>query len=211
MILALAVRAAPSLTALLPRDGELPPGFPTEMLTDVPSEPAAFPDPGTVGGFDPMTPLDTSPPWWWVLGAAIVGLGALVIVGTIVVRGIRYAAATPVTTRARCVAKRTHVSGGGTSTSSSTWYYVTLQLPDGSRRELTCSGRTYGLVAEGDEGLATTRADVLKDFYRDRAAPAPVTTPDPVRPAPSTPAPATPSAATPTTPTAGPVIAPPLY
>ena len=51
---------------------------------------------------------------------------------------------------AEIVSKRTEVSGGERSTS--TTYYATFELPGSERKELKISGRDYGQFAEGDWG-----------------------------------------------------------
>ena len=51
---------------------------------------------------------------------------------------------------ATVVSKRTEVSGGEKSTSTS--YFATFELPFGARKELEVSGREYGQLAEGDRG-----------------------------------------------------------
>ena len=55
--------------------------------------------------------------------------------------------------RARIVAKRSHVWGGGDDFPTSTTYYVTFEFADdGSRCELVVPDKEFGLMAEGDEG-----------------------------------------------------------
>lgn len=96
------------------------------------------------------------------------------VVVAMILRLVKYAAAPTEQGEATIVAKRTEVTGGSTThgvdgashRSSSTWYHVTLQYADGSRREFDCSGRNYGLWVEGDRGLATWKDTVLKDFQR---------------------------------------------
>jgi len=50
--------------------------------------------------------------------------------------------------------------------SSRTYYYITLEFDDGSRREYLDVKRLYGLVAEGDTGYAATQGDWIVDFQR---------------------------------------------
>ncbi|MFH5187338.1 DUF2500 domain-containing protein [Paenibacillus sp. TAB 01] len=75
---------------------------------------------------------------------------------------------------AKVVAKRmdvrNHANQDNTafpSTSSSrTYYYITLEFDDGSRREFLDVKRLYGLVVEGDTGYAATQGDWIVDFQR---------------------------------------------
>lgn len=80
--------------------------------------------------------------------------------------------------RAKVVGKRTQVTGhtqmhghnGGSNmhhNSTSTRYYVTFELEDRQRMELSANGRQYGLLAEGDIGLLTYQREWFKDFERD--------------------------------------------
>jgi hypothetical protein len=81
---------------------------------------------------------------------------------------------------AKVVGKRTQVTGhthmhghghaGGHNihhNSTSTRYYVTFEMEDRQRMELTANGRQYGLLAEGDTGLLTYQGEWFKDFVRD--------------------------------------------
>ena len=70
------------------------------------------------------------------------------------------------------VAKRTDVSyhrhanagdmsgAHGFHTTSSTTYYVTFQVESGDRMELHVSGSEYGMLAEGDTGRLTAKANL---------------------------------------------------
>ena len=110
------------------------------------------------------------------VGVLVVAVFASVI-GSLVYRGLRYAAASPQSAPAVCIGKRTKVSGGGGTgevhSGSSTWYGATFQFADGSRRELDLSGRDYGLLAEGDRGMLTWRDTVFKGLDRSQASLAP--------------------------------------
>ena len=75
--------------------------------------------------------------------------------------------ARPVATEdAKLVAKRTEVSGGKNSTS--TTYYATFELASGERAESKISGRDYGLFAEGDRGQLTHQGTRFMGFDRQR-------------------------------------------
>ena len=68
--------------------------------------------------------------------------------------------------RAALVAdERTHVSGGG-NTSSRTRYYVTLEFPDGQRDEVYTLGKTAGEISPGDLGVAYLEDRLLVAFER---------------------------------------------
>ena len=54
--------------------------------------------------------------------------------------------------------KRTHVWGGGNTSSANTSYYITFEFENGERQEFMVSGKVYGEVAPGDTGTLTGRA-----------------------------------------------------
>ncbi|MCM3782674.1 DUF2500 domain-containing protein [Neobacillus mesonae] len=56
------------------------------------------------------------------------------------------------------------------SHSSKTYYYITLEFDDGSRKEYVDVKKLYGLVAEGDYGYAAVQGDWFVDFERNKAA-----------------------------------------
>lgn len=66
--------------------------------------------------------------------------------------------------QARVVTKRSAVSGGENSTSTS--YFATFQFPDGSRDEFQLRGREYGLISESDTGLLRTQGTWFQGFER---------------------------------------------
>jgi hypothetical protein len=70
---------------------------------------------------------------------------------------------------AEIVSKRTEVSGGEKSTS--TTYYTTFELAGGERKELEVKGRDYGQFAEGDKGQLRHQGTRFLGFMRhlDRA------------------------------------------
>jgi hypothetical protein len=106
----------------------------------------------------------------WPSGLAAVGLLIVAIGVAVAIHGFvrigRLLSAPVRTSPARIVGKRTEVWGGGTDTSASTTYFLTLELEGGARRELSTGGRVYGLVAEGDVGVAFTRGVSVLDFRR---------------------------------------------
>lgn len=109
---------------------------------------------------------------WFIAGVAVlVALGFVWVLGTLVVRGVRYGLASPQSAPATCVAKRTQVTGGGgmpgeMHSGSTTWYHATFEFADGSRRELSLTGTQYGLLAEGDHGELIWRDTVFKGLDR---------------------------------------------
>ena len=82
---------------------------------------------------------------------------------------------------AEVVAKRTEVSGGEKSTS--TTYYATFELAGGVRKELHLPGRGYGQLAEGDRGQLTHQGTRFLGFARQprvaETTPPPIAAPPP--------------------------------
>lgn len=115
------------------------------------------------------------PPIFMIIFGAI----AVLVLGSILIKagqGISEWSANnakPVETEvAALVAKRTEVSGGKNSTS--TTYYATFELADGERGELEVSGSEYGKLAEGDRGQLTHQGTRYLGFVRQTdAQPAP--------------------------------------
>lgn len=77
----------------------------------------------------------------------------------------------------RVVAKRTEVRSHmnhnhhndhhiGTTGTSRTYYYITLEFDNGSRKEYLDVKGLYGLVVEGDTGYAATQGDWIVAFER---------------------------------------------
>lgn len=99
---------------------------------------------------------------WMFTGVPIlVGLAFAAIVGTILYRVIRIVSSPAVTVQATCTGKRQ--SGDGS------FHHATFELLDGTRLELACTGREYGMLAEGDRGALTHQGDVLRSFTRGTA------------------------------------------
>ncbi len=69
----------------------------------------------------------------------------------------------PQSERARVVSKRTDVSGHN---HTSTAYYITFELDSGERIELYVSGRDFGMIAEGDDGILTHQDVLFNSFTR---------------------------------------------
>jgi hypothetical protein len=70
---------------------------------------------------------------------------------------------------AEIVSKRTEVSGGEKSTS--TTYFATFELVGGERKELEVTGRDFGQFAEGDRGQLTHQGTRYLGFARQRERP----------------------------------------
>lgn len=122
------------------------------------------PEFGGMGGFG-------GPPMWWVIGAGFVTVCAVLIIGTVVVRGVSTWSknnASPIeTVPARIVAKRAHVSGGSGDSSSTTRYYATFERADsGERVELQVPTRLFGLLVESDHGTLTYQGTRFHGFER---------------------------------------------
>ncbi len=127
----------------------------------------------SVGGSHMGSIMFTVVPILIVIGFVAVLLG-------IAMNGARYiknARASKETVYARVVAKRMdirsrtnqHANGDGgmhAVNSSRTYYYITLEFDDGSRREYLDVKNLYGLVVEGDEGYAAVKGDWIVAFER---------------------------------------------
>ncbi|OKH55831.1 hypothetical protein NIES2101_02340 [Calothrix sp. HK-06] len=102
----------------------------------------------------------------------VIGIFATVfgLLGFAIFKGIStvaYNKKQPILNReAKVVSKRQHVSGGGNS-STSTSYYITFEFTDGSREELGLSGSEYALIAEGDKGMLYSQGSWFKEFKRE--------------------------------------------
>lgn len=110
----------------------------------------------------------------------IIVIGFVAVFSGMAVNGVRYmknARAAKESVYARVVAKRMdvrnrtthHNNGNGamhTGHSSRTYYYITLEFDDGSRREYLDVKNLYGLVVEGDAGYAAVQGDWIVAFER---------------------------------------------
>lgn len=106
---------------------------------------------------------------------------ALIIGGIVfsIVKYARNARAPQETAYARIVSKRMDVRHstnhhhhgnnaiGHTSTSSRTYYYITLEFDNGTRKEFLDVKNLFGLVVEGDTGYAATKGDWIVAFERN--------------------------------------------
>jgi len=95
----------------------------------------------------------------------------VIVIATAVIRGLSTwsanNAAPQMTAAAVIVSKRTEVWGGSGDTSASTNYYATFELADRSRVELGVPAKTFGLLAEGDQGQLTFQGTRFKHFERE--------------------------------------------
>lgn len=104
-----------------------------------------------------------------------------IVIGGIVLGIVNYtrnATSPQQTVFARIVSKRLdvrhHTSAhdqaghGHISSSSRTYYYITLEFDNGERKEFLDVKHLYGLVAEGDSGYAATKGDWIVAFERSR-------------------------------------------
>ena len=86
-----------------------------------------------------------------------------------IIRGIAKKAknaSMPVETKScKVISKRMKVSSSGDSTS--TYYYLTLEFDDNSRKEFEIKGKLYGLVKERDRVNATIQGKVIKAIEVD--------------------------------------------
>jgi hypothetical protein len=74
------------------------------------------------------------------------------------------------TETARVVAKCTDTTGHDAGVGVTTWYYATFELPSGERCEMGLSGKDFGSLAEGDEGVLTYQGTRYKGFARQSMA-----------------------------------------
>jgi hypothetical protein len=101
----------------------------------------------------------------WVVPLFFVLLG-LFLLAAATKRGSRIHAAPLARDLACVVDKRTEISGADSTTT--TKYHATLERTDGQRTEYEVDGRVAGLMAQGDLGVAYTKAELLVDFQRLR-------------------------------------------
>jgi hypothetical protein len=95
----------------------------------------------------------------------------LVFVGILVyvlIEFISNASSPQLSREARIIGKRQHVSSSSISDNNniSTTYYVTFELSDGSRVELSVNARTYGLLTEDDTGILRSQGTWFQGFDR---------------------------------------------
>lgn len=102
----------------------------------------------------------------WYFGIFIFICAAAVIV-MIVVKTLKDNSGPESVSRATVVSKRMLVSGGEYG---GTYYYVTFELANGERTELSVNGTQYGLLAEGDTGTLKSRGKAFVSFQREPAA-----------------------------------------
>lgn len=75
---------------------------------------------------------------------------------------------------ARVVSRRQHhehhaAANSGTGMGS-TSYYVTFEVESGDRMEFHLTGKEYGMLAEGDEGMLTFQGTRYHGFERNRSS-----------------------------------------
>lgn len=104
------------------------------------------------------------------------GLVFCIVIGMFIVNAVRGIAqwgknnASPrLTVAAKVVAKRSHAShhhdANGHHHTSHT-YYVTFEVESGDRMELRMSGREFGMLVEGDEGMLSFQGTRYLGFER---------------------------------------------
>lgn len=100
----------------------------------------------------------------------------IIIVAVLVFGGILYAIGKGISTKVKndnspilvadavIVGRRTEVSGMDRAYTS---YYVTFQLENGERLELSLKGKEYGMLAENDKGKLTYQGTRYLGFVRE--------------------------------------------
>jgi hypothetical protein len=127
-----------------------------------------FPSPGSDGG---------SFNFMFTLVPVLIFIVFIVIIGVIIFNLVGYlknARSPKESTYARVAAKRMDVrqfsqsnnETGAVSNSSRTYYYITLEFDNGSRKEYLDVKELYGLVAEGDTGYAQIQGEWIVAFER---------------------------------------------
>jgi 5-bromo-4-chloroindolyl phosphate hydrolysis protein len=122
--------------------------------------------PGFYGGF-----FGGMPPIFMIFFMVMFGFFIYAMISSIS-RYSKNASSPILTTKAKVIAKRTHVSNHNHMNNehhhhhSTTRYYTTFETEAGQRMELTLSGEEYGLLAEGDEGTLIYQGEWFKQFDR---------------------------------------------
>ncbi|QOR68883.1 DUF2500 domain-containing protein [Cytobacillus suaedae] len=75
-------------------------------------------------------------------------------------------AATPVSTFAKVLSKRTQVYGGSGESRARTAYFITFELGSGERVELQVKPKDSGLIVEGDKGTLMYQGTRFNGFSR---------------------------------------------
>ena len=115
--------------------------------------------------------FDTHFEWFSVIFGIVfvlvIGMFVVTIVRGIVTWG-RNNASPRLTVDAMVVSKREDMSFHHHThgTASSTSYYVTFQVDSGDRRELSVTGREYGMMVEGDAGKLSFQGTRFLSFER---------------------------------------------
>lgn len=111
------------------------------------------------------------PPIFMIFFIVILGFFIFNVV-TSITRYSRNASSPILTTKARVIAKRTHISNHNDMHNehhhhhTTTRYYATFETEAGQRMELVLSGEEYGLLVEGDEGMLIYQGEWYKKFDR---------------------------------------------
>ncbi|SDS66685.1 Protein of unknown function [Paenibacillaceae bacterium GAS479] len=118
----------------------------------------------------------------FTLGPIIFVAIFVLMIATLLFRGIKYmknATSKNESLFVRIVSKRTEVRGRtnsspqqmtgnlNTTSMSHTYYYITLEFDNGTRKEYLDVNHLYGLVAEGDSGYAEVKGEWIVAFHRN--------------------------------------------
>lgn len=139
------------------------------MQVDFGFNPSPFGGSGGGGGFDFM----------FTLVPILIVIGFVVVIVGVIGRSARYMknASSPRDTHfAKIISKRMDVRHSSShnhmndsihsSSSSHTYYFITLEFENGHRQEYLDVKSLYGLVAEGDVGYAAVQGDWIVAFER---------------------------------------------
>jgi len=120
--------------------------------------------------------MGPEPSWMFDFTGTVLPIFLVVIIGIIAVsagRGFlqwsRNNSSPMLSVPARIVSKRNEVrqqTDEGNSSRTITTYYLTFELPGGSRMEFKVNGHEYGMSAEGDKGSLTYQGTRYLGFQR---------------------------------------------
>jgi hypothetical protein len=110
------------------------------------------------------------PPIWMSAFGTIIFIivigGFIYIIGKGLLTWSSNNSATPVTTFAKVLSKRTQVYGGGGESRARTAYFITFELGNRERIELQVKPQDSGLIIEGDEGTLMYQGTRFNGFTR---------------------------------------------
>ncbi|MFE4709344.1 DUF2500 domain-containing protein [Paenibacillus sp. NPDC056722] len=123
--------------------------------------------------------MGPDPSWMFDFAGTVIPIFLVVMVGIVAIsagRGLlqwsRNNSSPMLTTSAHIVSKRSEIrhqqlqDEGGSSRTSTTYYYLTYELEDGTRMEFKVNGTEYGMSVEGDQGQLSYQGTRYHGFQR---------------------------------------------